>query len=185
MSVAGDISSAISTAMALRFEIEEFLNYEAELVDERKYDEWLALFADDLQYRVPIARNLAAPSIAGEYLQGELDVSWFDEGKETLATRVAQIKTGVHWAEEPLSRTAHLITNIRVAAATPSVTDAKQVDVNCKFLIYRNRNTDSEDTLIGKRSDSLRRSGDSWLIYRRTLFLNQSVLLANSLSFFV
>jgi 3-phenylpropionate/cinnamic acid dioxygenase small subunit len=181
MSVTNDLSSA----MALRFEIEEFLNYEAELVDERKYDEWLALFAADLQYRVPIVRNLAAPSIAGEYLQGELDVSWFDEGKDTLATRVAQIKTGVHWAEEPLSRTAHLITNIRVAAATPSAADAKQVDVNCKFLIYRNRNTDSEDTLIGRRSDSLRRSGDSWLIYRRTLFLSQSVLLANSLSFFV
>jgi 3-phenylpropionate/cinnamic acid dioxygenase small subunit len=179
------VKSHISSAMALRFEIEEFLNYEAELVDERKFDEWLALFADDLHYRVPIVRNLAVPSIAGEYLQGELDVSWFDEGKDTLVTRVAQIKTGVHWAEEPLSRTAHLITNVRVAAATPSVADAEQVVVNCKFLVYRNRNTDSEDTLIGKRIDHLHRSGDSWLIYRRTLFLNQSVLLANSLSFFV
>jgi 3-phenylpropionate/cinnamic acid dioxygenase small subunit len=179
------VTSDLSSAMTLRFEIEEFLNYEAELIDDRKFDEWLGLFADDLHYRVPIVRNLAAASIAGEYLQGELDASWFDEGKDTLATRIAQIKTGVHWAEEPLSRTAHLITNVRVAAATPSVADAEQVEVNCKFLVYRNRNTDSEDTLIGKRTDHLRRSGHSWLIYRRTLFLNQSVLLANSLSFFV
>ena len=112
-------------------------------------------------------------------------MSWFDEDKETLATRVAQIKTGVHWAEEPLSRTSHLITNVRIVEAIPSRTDAREVEVSCKFLVYRNRNTNSEDMLIGKRIDRLRRNGKSWLICRRTLHINQSVLLANNLSFFV
>jgi 3-phenylpropionate/cinnamic acid dioxygenase small subunit len=175
----------LSSAIALRFEVEEFLNYEAELVDERRYDEWLALFSDELEYRLPIVRNLAAPSIASEYLLGELDISWLDEGKSTLATRVAQIKTGVHWAEEPLSRTTHLITNVRIVAATPSVACAENVEVNCKFLVYRNRNTDSEDTLIGRRTDHLKRNGSTWLIVRRTIYINQTVLLANNLSFFI
>ena len=62
-----------------------------------------------------------APSIAAEYLTDPLDMSWIDEGKETLATRVAQIKTGVHWAEEPLSRVSHLVTNVRIASATPQL----------------------------------------------------------------
>ncbi|AMN41597.1 3-phenylpropionate/cinnamic acid dioxygenase subunit beta [Rhodoplanes sp. Z2-YC6860] len=172
-------------AIALRYEVEDFLNREADLVDERKFDEWLTLFSDDLQYRMPIVRNIAAPSIAHEYLTGPLDISWFDEGKETLATRVAQIKTGVHWAEEPLSRTSHLVTNVRIVKAEPSVADAREVEVSCKFLVYRNRNTDTEDTLIGRRADVLRRNGDSWLICRRTLYINQSVLLAGNLSFFV
>ncbi len=180
----GNVKSGYD-AIALRFEVEDFLNREADLVDERRFDEWLTLFSDDLQYRMPLVRNVAAPSISGEYLTGPLDVSWFDEGKETLATRVAQIKTGVHWAEEPPSRTSHLVTNVRIVKATPSVAEAREVELSCKFLVYRNRNTDTEDTLIGRRADVLRRSGDSWLICRRTLYINQSVLLAGNLSFFV
>jgi 3-phenylpropionate/cinnamic acid dioxygenase small subunit len=183
-----DIEAAamgLAPALALRLEVEDFLYREAELVDDRKLEEWLALFADELQYRVPMARNLRHDKIANEYLSHPLDVCWIDEGKETLAARAAQIRTGVHWAEEPLSRTAHLVTNVRVIRATPSVEDAQEVEVSCKFLIYRNRNTDEEDTLIGKRVDVLRRSGSSWLICRRTVYIAQSVLLAKNLSFFV
>ena len=40
------------------------------------------------------------------------------------------------------------------------MTDAREVEVSCKFLVYRNRNTDTEDMLIGKRLDRLRRNGD-------------------------
>jgi 3-phenylpropionate/cinnamic acid dioxygenase small subunit len=67
----------------------------------------------------------------------------------------------------------------------PSVEDAQDVEVACKFLINRNRTADTEDTLIGKRVDRLRRNGESWLIYKRTVYINQSVLRSNSLSFFV
>src|SRR4051795_1265863 len=139
--------------LALRAEIDEFLSLEADLVDSRRWDEWLALFSPDLHYRMPIARNLSAQDIGKEYLTGPLDVSWFDEGKETLETRVAQIKTGVHWAEEPLSRTAHLVSNVRIVNASPTVANPEEVTVRSKFLVYRNRNSDEEDTLIGARED--------------------------------
>jgi 3-phenylpropionate/cinnamic acid dioxygenase small subunit len=175
----------LAPALALRLEVEDFLYREAELVDDRKFEEWLQLFADDLEYRVPMARNLRHDKVGDEYLSRPLDVYWIDESKETLAARVAQIRTGVHWAEEPLSRTAHLVTNVRVVRATPSAENAQELEVSCKFLIYRNRNTDEEDTLIGKRVDTLRRSGGSWLISRRTVYIAQSVLLAKSLSFVV
>lgn len=171
--------------LALRAEIEEFLSLEADLVDSRRWDEWLALFSPELHYRMPIARSLSAQDIGKEYLTGSLDVSWFDEGKETLETRVAQIKTGVHWAEEPLSRTAHLVTNVRIVEASPTPSDPRQVTVRSKFLIYRNRNSDEEDTLIGTREDVLDRDGASWLIRKRTIYVTHSVLLASSLSFLV
>jgi 3-phenylpropionate/cinnamic acid dioxygenase small subunit len=169
----------------LRLEVEEFLYYEADLIDQRQFDKWLQLLADDLRYRMPLARNIAVSEIANEHLSEPLSIAWFDEGKETLAIRVAQINTGVHWAEEPLSRTSHLVTNVRVISARPSVPEAQEVEVACKFLVYRHRNSDTEDTLIGRRVDRLRRSADSWLIFERTIFVNQTVLLANSLSFFV
>src|SRR5581483_9721751 len=169
----------LAPTLALQLEIADFLSHEAELVDDRRFDEWLALFSDDLQYRMPIARNVLSRQAGREYLTAPLDVSWFDEGKATLATRVAQLKTGVHWAEEPVSRTVHLVTNVRVVAAVPSAESAQEVQARCKFLVYRNRNEGEQDTLIGKRQDVLRRSGESWLIRRRTVYVAQSVLLAN------
>jgi 3-phenylpropionate/cinnamic acid dioxygenase small subunit len=178
-------NSRLDASIRLRLEIEDFLIREADLVDERKYDEWLALFADDLHYRMPIVRNVAAPAIAGEYLTGPLDVSWFDEDKATLVTRVAQIRTGVHWAEEPLSRTSHLITNVRILNAAPSVDDAQDIEASCKFLVNRNRTTNTDETLIGKRVDRIRRVADGWQVYRRTVLINQAILCAGNLSFFV
>lgn len=172
-------------AVALRLDIEDFLYREAELVDERRFEEWLELFSDDLRYCMPMARNLRSEDIGGEYLTGKLDVYWIDEDKTTLATRITQIRTRVHWAEEPLSRTSHLVTNIRLLGAVPSVADAQEVTIGCKFLIYRNRNRDEEDMLIGKRQDRLRRVGESWQICQRMIYVDQSVLLAKSLSFMI
>ena len=96
---------------ALRAEVEEFFYDECELLDERRYDEWLELLTDDISYFMPMRRNVAA----GQHEEREntregLDISWFEDDKWTLSKRVEQIATGVHWAEEPLSRVSHLVT---------------------------------------------------------------------------
>lgn len=174
--------TTVDTQM-LRLEIEDFLYREADLVDLRRFENWLELFSDDLHYHMPIVQNLAVRDIGKEYLTNPLDVAWFDEDKTTLATRVAQIRTGVHWAEEPLSRTAHFVTNVRIV----SVDDQSPLTVTtrCKFMVYRNRNEDEEDKVFGSREDVLRRHGESWQICKRTIFINQSVLLSSSLSYLV
>ena len=150
-----------------------------------KLDDETYRFFAETEYRLPIARNLKFDCIGQEYLTQPLAVHWIDEGKETLATRVAQIRTGVHWAEEPLSRTARVVTNVRVVRATPSAEDPREVEVSCRFLVYRNRNVDEEVTVVGRRLDMLRRNGASWLIAKRTVYIPQSVLLAKTLSFLV
>lgn len=173
------------SANDLRIEIEDFLYREADLIDTRQFDEWLTLFSDDLHYRMPLVQNLAVKDISKEYLTQPLDVSWFDEGKETLTIRVRQIQTGVHWAEEPLSRTTHFVSNVRIVDVTPEGADPQEVTVRSKILVYRNRNEDEEDKVFGSREDVLRRTGGSWAICKRTIYINQSVLLSSSLSFLV
>jgi len=42
----------------LKQEIEEFLCHEADLLDGRKFRDWLDLLADDLVYFMPIRRNV-------------------------------------------------------------------------------------------------------------------------------
>lgn len=165
-------------------EVTQFLYHEAELLDERRYGDWLALIADDIRYWMPMRRNVKFGEGEREFTREGTDIAWFDEGKETLTRRVRQIETGIHWAEEPQSRLAHLVTNVQLVEATPSIADAREVTARCRFLIYRNRVETETDILVGKREDLLRRSGDGWLIARRKIILDQNVLLSKNLTFF-
>jgi len=165
-------------------EIAEFLYREAELLDERQYDDWLELLADDIRYWMPMRRNVKFGEGEREFTRAGRDINWFDEGKDTLTRRVRQIQTGIHWAEEPQSRIAHLVSNVQVLDAAPSVAAAAEVTVKCRFLIYRNRVETETDILVGKREDVLRRAGDSWQLARRKIILDQSVLLSKNLTFF-
>lgn len=170
--------------LLLAHEIAEFLYREAELLDERRYQDWLALLADDVRYWMPMRRNVKYGEDEREFTRNTTDINWFDEGRETLARRVKQIETGIHWAEEPVSRISHLVSNIQVLEATPSAADAREVLVKCRFLIYRNRVETETDILVGKREDLLRRAGDEWQIARRKIILDQNVLLSKNLTFF-
>ena len=170
--------------LLLSQEITEFLYREAELLDERRYREWLDLLADDIRYWMPMRRNVKYGDDDGEFTRALSDVNWFDEGKDTLSRRVKQIETGIHWAEEPHSRLSHLVTNVQLQGAEPSFAAPQEVSVTCRFLIYRNRVQTETDILVGKREDLLRRAGDGWQIARRKIVLDQNVLLTKNLTFF-
>ena len=170
--------------LLLTQEIALFLYTEAELLDERRHDEWLALLADDIRYWMPMRRNVKFGDTAREFTREGEDISWFDEGKDTLTRRVRQIQTGIHWAEEPQSRITHMVSNVQLLEVVPDVSAAREVTAKSRFLIYRNRVETETDLLVGKREDTLRRTGDGWLIARRKIILDHNVLLTKNLTFF-
>ena len=170
--------------LLLKEEIEAFLYGEAELLDERRYEDWLDLFTEDARYFMPMRRNVPADELAREFTREGADVNWFDEGKDTLTRRVKQILTGVHWAEQPPSRICHMVSNVQILRASPAGPAPAEVDVKNRFLIYRNRVETETDLLVGKREDSLRRVDGVWKIARRKIILDQSVLLVKNLTFF-
>ena len=181
-------SSRVMRSLAwyqLREEIEDFLYLEADLLDQRRFNDWLNLLAEDLTYFMPMRRNVKFGQHAEREntKQGE-GISWFDEDKWTLGKRVEQILTGVHYAEEPLSRVTHMVSNVRLLDVRPSVEDAQEVTVGCRFLVYQNRVEYENFTFVGRRIDELRRVGSSWQIARREIILEQNVLLAKNLSIF-
>ena len=170
--------------LLVRQEVEDFLYREAELLDERRYEEWLDLLTDDVRYFMPMRRNVPHDEPEREFTREGADVSWFDEGKDTLTRRVQQILTGVHWAEEPLSRLCHMVSNVQLLSSEPSVRDPAHVFVKSRFLVYRNRVETETDFLVGKREDLLRRVNGGWQIARRKIVLDQNVLLAKNLTVF-
>src|SRR5215813_3273575 len=170
--------------LLLKDEIEEFLYHEADLLDERRYEEWLTLVAEDVRYWMPMRRNVKVGEAEREFTRAGTDVNWFDEGKDTLTRRVKQILTGLHWAEEPPSRICHMVSNVQLAHAGSAEPVAMEVGVKSRFLIYRNRVETETDFLVGKREDLLRRVDGGWRIARRKIILDQSVLLAKNLTVF-
>ena len=178
-----DQSEAIAQLL-LQQQIEDFLYDEAELLDERRYEDWLALLADDVRYWMPMRRNVKFGELEREFTRAGQDINWFDEGKDTLTRRVQQILTGVHWAEEPLSRLCHMVSNVQLLHVQPSVVAPAEVTVKSRFLIYRNRVETETDLLVGKREDVLRQVDGQWKIRQRKIVLDQNVLLAKNLTFF-
>ena len=165
----------------LRLEIEDFLWYEADLLDEHQYDEWLDLFTDDTRYWLPIRRNVSSREMDKEFSEEGADISWMTNDKPGLERRVRQIQTHDHWSEEPFSRVSHIVSNVQVLGWS----GPNEVRVKCRFVFYRNRHSDEESTMIGKRTDTLRRVDDGWKIARREIYLDQSVLLHKNLTSFL
>ena len=172
-------------------EVEQFLYREARLLDDRRFHEWLQLFTDDLRYfmasrtnRYPKSSKAIAILDPGRYVEsdvtGEDELAILDEDKTTLAARVARLDTGMAWAEDPPSRTRHMICNVEVE---PSDT-AMEVTVYCNFLVYRSRAETEQDFYVGARRDVLRRVDGVWKIASRRLVLDQAVLAAKNVSIF-
>ena len=158
--------SAERIAAAVRqYEVERFYYEEAALLDAHRYEEWLALFSDDARYFMPIRRTRAQRELDKEFTQpGEM--AFFDDSKVSLAGRIAKLKTGRSWAEDPPSRTRHLITNVRIIAE-----DGPELHVESNFHVYRTRLRSEEDSWIGSRRDVLRRADGSFRIADRKIFL--------------
>ena len=102
-----------------------------------------------------------------------------DETKQSLSMRIARLDTGMAWAEDPPSRTRHLITNIEVETGS---TDA-EILVYSNFLVYRSRGETEQDFFVGRR-ETLRNVAGAWKIARRKIVLDQNVLLPKNVSIF-
>ena len=170
----------------VHFEVEQFYYEEAELLDDGRFADWLELLADDLDYWMPTRTNRLrrqqALSIAA---RGE--AAFYDETKESLAWRIRRFDSGMAWAEDPPSRTRHLITNVVVRHVDPSQHREFSVDdleVRSAFLVYRNRLQREENIFAGRRTDILRRVSAGLQVARRVVLLDQNVLQAKNISTF-
>jgi 3-phenylpropionate/cinnamic acid dioxygenase small subunit len=172
-------------------EVEQFLYREARLLDERRLHEWVELFTEDARYWMPGHSNRypmeskaiglldQAQEPAAEPAQEE-ELAILDETKATLRARIARLDTGMAWAEDPPSRTRHLISNIEVEEGDT----ASELRVYSNYLVYRTRGETEQDFYIGRREDVLRRIDNAWKIARRKIILDQNVLLAKNVSIF-
>jgi 3-phenylpropionate/cinnamic acid dioxygenase small subunit len=164
----------------LQFEIEQFYYREAELLDNHQYADWYDLFSSDARYWMPTRSNRLFREHDRE-ASAEGEFALFDDNKKTLGWRVKQMDSLTHWAENPRSRTRHLVSNVRIAPAQAE----GEFEVKSNFICYRNRLSDEVDIWVGERTDLLRRDQEQELhIARRKILLDQNVVLSKNLSVF-
>lgn len=159
--------------------IERFLYREASLLDERRFVEWVDLFTEGVRYWMPV-RATKSRSPGMEEFATETEVAFLDETKDTLRQRVAKLGTGMAWAEEPPSRTRHVITNIEAEEGDSD----SEIRVSSYFMVYRTRLETKQDLFVGRREDILRRESNSFRIAWRKILLDMTVLMSDNISIF-
>lgn len=173
--VAGTDAEQVA-AMVLQYQVEKFYRDEAALLDAHDLEHWVQLFSDDTHYFMPIRRTRLRREQSKEFTQpGEM--AYFDDDKMTLMMRWQKFATGSAWAEDPPSRTRHMITNVRILEDR-----GDELDVESYFHLYRTRLNSEVDSWVGSRQDVLRRHEGSFLIAKRVILLDQTILLSRNLS---
>lgn len=123
--------------LVTRDQCEDFLYYEAELLDEWRLEEWLDLFTDDAAYLVP-TMGVAEDADPAETL------FYIADDRERLGERVKRLMKKTAHAEYPRSQGQRMISNVRIHSAS---TD--RVDLVCNFVTYRTK-SGITDTFIGR-----------------------------------
>lgn len=158
--------------------IRDFLYLEALALDERRFRDWLAAFADDARYEVPV--RVTREKLAEWELSPTSRI--FDDTKRTLEFRIERLETDFAWSEQPPSRTRHFVTN--VLAEVSETAGEYLVHSNC--LIYRSRGDDAEaDIFSTQRTDRIRTVAAGWEIVHRWAAIDQALVNAHNLSIFI
>jgi len=148
----------VKVSPELKMEIEEFLYRQAEILDEKRWDEWLALFTEDGTYWVPVTedQNVAdgVPNI-------------FYEDLDLMRVRAKRVSHPRAWSQKPPHRTSHVVSNVVVEKH-----DAKTGDlvVRSKFTMSEFRR-DVTRAFAGKYRHELKKTKDGYRIRQQRVDL--------------
>lgn len=171
------------------FELLNMYYDEATLLDEGRYVDWLERFEPDLYYWAPTRTNRLRREQALSISDPD-GPAFYDETYDSLAWRIRRFDSGMAWAEDPPSRTRHLITNLVAQHATVGEDNAEAIEVRTNFYVWRTRLEREQDQFVGTRTDLLRpvtdgdSTGPKWRVFDRRILLDINVLASKNISTF-
>jgi len=148
-----------------RQQVEQFIYYEADLMDEHRYDEWLALWTDDALYWVPSG---------GDDIDPKREISLIYDDRVRLQVRITRLKSGFAHAQEPKSRMRRVVSNIVTKEA-----ENGDIVVFSNFLLIELRRG-KQDTFAGRTVHRLRPDNGSFrLASKKVLLVNNDEHIDN------
>lgn len=164
--------SATDTGVASEREVravEEFLYHEADLLDSRSYEGWLALYTDDAIYWIP----------QGDEPDPVHQVSIAYDDHRRLHERVLRLSSGFAFSQDPPSRTCHVVGNVRVAGEIDG-----DLDVRSNLVLAEMRRG-VQNVYAGQVTHQLVPTGESFMVRRKTVRLINSDVPLSNLTFLV
>jgi benzoate/toluate 1,2-dioxygenase beta subunit len=153
-------------------QLEQYLFREARLIDEKRWDEWAALFADEAEYWVPATRGQPDP---------HTHVSLIYERSLLRDIRLRRYRHPNAMSLQPQPWSVHLISNVMLDSFDR---DAGICIVNSRFIMLEYRRDDLR-THGGATTHTLDVSGDSWKItMKKVELVNCDGVLDNIQTYF-
>lgn len=123
------MSAVPVTRPVTRDAIEDFVYGEAALIDERRFEDWLALWATDGRYLI-VTPDTPEPETASP----DKVLFLVADDPARLALRIKRLVDGNAHAESPPSKTRHCLSNVRYSHGRDG-----EITVRANFITYRSR----------------------------------------------
>ncbi len=158
------MSHADHALLLAREAVRDLIQRSVALLDQERFAEWIALFADDARYTL---LERAKVQVRGADAGTASEQVLYDDDKAFLALRVKRLDTNLAHSERPASITRHLITNVQVADEEDDT-----LSVRSTFMVHQARLETDDYSFYGKREDRVRQVGSGWQIVRRRAVLD-------------
>jgi len=151
--------------LLLRLEVENFLYWEVQLLDDWALEAWDKLFTDDGCYLVPPVGSANAESA-----DPQKTLFIVADDREMIKQRtIRMMKTSAH-VEYPRSNIQHNVNNVKIIED-----DGAELKIQANFIVYRNRRHEIAP-YMGEYFYKLIRDGDSFKIKEKRACLDLNAL---------
>lgn len=167
--------------------ISQFYFVEARLLDERHYQQWLALLDENISYIIPgrhtpmldaAKRETEVLLNVEQELSQGLEPPLRDDNYFTLSIRVMRSFKMNSWTDNPPSRTTRFVSNIEAVPVTEGF------DVRSNLMLALSRYGADNTIYTARRIDTIRCDGQGFKITKRTVLLDWSTIVAPSAGLF-
>ena len=147
-----------AVSMQTQRAVEQFLYRQADVLDERNWDEWLRLFSADGIYWMPVSRDQET---------GDGVPNIFYEDHFLMRIRVARVTHVRAHSQRPPNRTSHVVSNVVIESEDP---DSGDVVARSKFHVCEYRN-DELRHFAGQYRHQLTKTDDGYRIRQQRVDL--------------
>jgi 3-phenylpropionate/cinnamic acid dioxygenase small subunit len=146
----------------------ELVHHEARLLDEQRWDEWLALYAEDCEYWMPAWK---ADGTLTTNPRAELSHIYY-ASRAGLEDRIVRIRSGKSAASTPMPRTAHVLGSV-----LPLESPADRLRLGSTWVthVFFPRSNESH-AFFGRTEHELALRGGGWRIAKKKILLQNDYI---------
>ena len=153
-----------------RSEAEDLLYREARLLDDRRFQEWLAMLDENAAYWIPCN---------GEGSDPNREISLVFDDRKRLTNRIGRLESGLAHAQNPPSKTKRLVSNVQIENANENAATVLSGFILCELRRGKER------VFAGRYEHRLRLSNGTWKIASKKVVLMNNDEVIDNLTFIV